>query len=426
MLQTLFYIPNEIGGVPVFGFGLLLALWAIGSVVLLAWLGWRQGWNADTWGYVPILLLIAAAIGFVLPRLTEPEGLPIRGYGVMLLVALVAGTGMAAYRGRRLGIDPELIFAMAFWLFVPGILGARLFYVVEYWRDFSRPTIGGTLIEILKVTEGGLVVYGSLVGGFLGLVAFLAKHRLPMLAMFDLLAPSVVLGMAIGRLGCMLNGCCFGGVCDLPWAVRFPAESPPHVHQVQHGETFLYGLKIQGPPEAPPVITAVQPGSPAEEHGLKAGQTITAINARAVQTVEDAQWALLKAHRHASQLSVATQGARKSAVWPITPPPPTSEPVHPTQLYSALDSLLLCLFLIAYHPFRRRDGELFALLLTLYPITRFLLEIIRTDEASVFGTGLSISQNVSLIVLAAAVGVWIYVLRQPLGTVFPAYQPDGT
>ncbi len=423
MLQTLFYIPNQIGGIPVFGFGLLLALWAIGSVVLLAWLAWRQGFTADTWGYVPILLLIGAAIVFLLPRLAEAEGLPIRGYGVMLLLALVASTALAAWRGYRLGIDPELIFALAFWVIVPGIIGARLFYVIEYWQDFKQPTLGGTLAEIVKVTEGGLVVYGSLVGGFLGLVAFLQKHRLPMLATFDLLAPSVMLGLAIGRLGCMLNGCCYGGTCDLPWAVQFPAGSPAHVHQVQHGQTFLYGLKLEGDPDAPPVITEVQPGSPADKHGLKAGQTITAINGQTVRTVDRAQWTLLQALRHDSQLAVHTEGIRAAAVWPIAPPLPTSEPVHPTQLYSSLNALLLCLFLIAYAPFRRRDGELFALLLTLYPITRFVLEIIRTDEAAVFGTGLSISQNVSLLVLAAAVGVWAYVLRRPKGTAFPGVQP---
>ena len=184
MLQTLFHVPNEIGGVAVFGFGLLLALWALGSVLLLAWLGWRQGFSADTWGYVPILLLIGAAIWLLLPRLAEAEGLPIRGYGVMLLLALVASTTMAAWRGRRLGIDPEVIFAMAFWLFVPGLLGARLFYVIEYWPKFAQATIGATLLEIVKVTEGGLVVYGALIGGFLGLVAFLLKHRLPMLATY--------------------------------------------------------------------------------------------------------------------------------------------------------------------------------------------------------------------------------------------------
>jgi phosphatidylglycerol:prolipoprotein diacylglycerol transferase len=339
----------------------------------------------------------------------------------MLLLALVASTALAVWRGRRVGVDPEVIFALAFWGFVPGILGARLFYVIEYWDDFQRPTWTGTLAEIVNVTQGGLVVYGSLIGGFLGIVVFLRKHRLPMLATFDLLTPSVMMGIAVGRIGCMLNGCCYGGMCELPWAVRFPAGSPAHVHQVQHGETFLHGLKVTGDPQAPPVITGVQPGSAAESHGLKAGQTITAINGETVGTVEAAQWALLRSHRQGSQISIRTKEAARAAVWPITTPPPTSEPVHPTQLYSSLNALILCLFLVAYDPFRRRDGELFALMLTLYPITRFVLEEIRTDEPAVFQTGLSISGNVSVLLLVVAIAFWAYVLRQPRGRAsFPA------
>jgi phosphatidylglycerol:prolipoprotein diacylglycerol transferase len=94
----------------------------------------------------------------------------------------------------------------------------------------------------------------------------------------------------------------------------------------------------------------------------------------------------------------------------ITAPLPRSLPVHPTQLYGVLDGLTLCLLLLAYAPFRRRDGELLALMMTLYPVTRFLQEMIRTDEAPVFGTGMTISQNVSLLMLIAAIGVWCYLL----------------
>ena len=89
------------------------------------------------------------------------------------------------------------------------------------------------------------------------------------------------------------------------------------------------------------------------------------------------------------------------------------------QLYSATDAFLLCIFLIAYYPFRRRDGEVAALTLTLHPLSRFLLEIIRTDEGPVFGTGLSISQNISVAIFAGAIVLWIYLARQPRGTVWP-------
>jgi phosphatidylglycerol:prolipoprotein diacylglycerol transferase len=105
----------------------------------------------------------------------------------------------------------------------------------------------------------------------------------------------------------------------------------------------------------------------------------------------------------------------------IAPPamPDRSQPVHPTQLYSAIEAGLLAWLLWASYPFRRRDGEALALLLTIHPINRFLLEVIRTDEPAVFGTGMSISQNISIALLACGAGLWWYLSRQPRGVVWP-------
>jgi len=226
MRQTLFYIPNEeIAGLPVFGRGWLLLAWAVFSIVLLIWLIRKQGSRAEAWGYAPLLVLVGAAIWFVLPRLCEPQGLPIRGYGVMLLVAVSSAVALAAWRARRLGVDPELIVTLAFWMFVPGIVGARAFYVIQYWPEFQRATPVETLGALVNVTQGGLVVYGSVIGGILGLMAFVYKYKMPPLATFDLMTPSFLLGLAIGRLGCLLNGCCYGETCDLLWAVTFPGST---------------------------------------------------------------------------------------------------------------------------------------------------------------------------------------------------------
>ena len=425
MLQTLFHIPNDIYfGLPIFGFGWLLLFWSIGSVVLLMWLARRQGSNAETWGYVPLLLLVGAAIWFLLPKLcVPPRGLPIRGYGVMLLVAVAAGVGLAAWRARRLGVDPELIFAMAFWMFIPGIVGARMFYVIEYWSDFQKDTFGQTLVAMINVTQGGLVVYGSLIGGILGLLGFIARYKMPPLATFDLIAPTLALGMGIGRLGCLLNGCCYGDLCDSPWAITFPAGSPPHVRQVQRGQTFLHGLKVVGDRYDRPVITEVRPGSPAHKHRLKPDQQIDSINGRAIHSIEEAQMVLLNAHKGQARISITTLGAPSTHQWPLEGPAPRSLPVHPTQLYASLNGLLLCLFLLAYAPFCRRDGELWAMTLTLYPITRFLLEMIRADEPPVW-MGMTISQNVSLVLLFCAIALWINILLKPPGTALATYRAE--
>ena len=102
----------------------------------------------------------------------------------------------------------------------------------------------------------------------------------------------------------------------------------------------------------------------------------------------------------------------------IDPLPTKSLPVYPTQLYSTIDALIICLLLLAYDPFRRRDGELFAIMATIYPVTRFLIEILRTDEAAIRGTGMSISQNVSLLILLGTACLWYYLSKQPKGFAF--------
>ena len=511
MRQTLFYLPNEIGGIPVFGLGLVLLLWCVLSIGLLVWLARQGRLREEGTSYLLILVLVALAIWFVLPQLTEPRGLPIRSYGMMMLLAVVSGTALAAWRARRAGIDSEAIYVLAFWAFVPGIVGARAFYVIEYWNQTYWPVyqsrgLQALLASLVNVAEGGLVVYGALFGGAVGVVAFVRRYRLPLLVLGDLVAPSLLLGLALGRAGCLLNGCCFGGPTDYPWAVTFPFSSPPHTHQAQRGDLPLHGLRIDAGPDHRPEIGEVVPGSPAEKAGLAAGDRVRQVSGVAVDSVAGARWALLEAHKMNVLLKsgddqytywsielpgdpaapiyadrngrvalfgmvvaegpdrrlavaavdrltpaakqgiapgwqvVAVSGrpvhtldhfrarldefhrepwlevraaGNKVARWPLARPPARSLPIHPTQLYSALNAVFLCLLLLAYEPFRRRDGELIALGLTLYPVTRYLIENIRVDEPPVFGTGLSISQNVSLLMLLAVAGLWYYVLRQP-------------
>jgi phosphatidylglycerol:prolipoprotein diacylglycerol transferase len=417
MRSTLFHIPLEVAGMPLFGFGLLLAVWAVFSVVVLAVLIRRQGFNADTQSYLPILAMFGLVILF-LPKIADPAGLPIRGFGLMLLLAVVSGVGLAMHRARQMKVDPELILSLAFWLFSFGIIGARLFYVVQKWpTEFSGRYSGIELLfALVNVTQGGLVVYGSVIGAALGLLIFCRRNRLSLLALSDLIAPSLALGLALGRVGCFLNGCCFGGICDLPWAVQFPWQSPPHIRQVQQGQLDLFGMVVDGSPGAAPVIKAVVPGSLADAHGMKPGDRITHINGRPIAAVYDAQRELLEAASQ-PQLSIAIAGQAEPKQWIVPDPLPRSRPVHPAQLYSTVDALVLCLLLWAYYPFRRRDGEVTALLITIYPITRFLIEALRTDEPkNIFG--MSISQNISLLLLALAAALWIYLWRQPAGTAF--------
>jgi phosphatidylglycerol---prolipoprotein diacylglyceryl transferase len=512
--QTLFIIPHEFLGIPVFGFGWVLMFWGAGSVIALLWQWRRHGWNADTQSLLFFVAAVGAVIAFALPMVEAaqdgllagaggeaeaPRGLPIRGYGVMLLLAVASGVGLAAWRARRMGMDPDLIYSLAFWMFLFGILGARLFFVIEYWDDFQRDTLSATLLAIVNVTQGGLVVYGSVIGGLAAGAVFIRRRGLPLWATADLIAPSMVLGLALGRFGCFLNGCCFGGVCDLPWAVQFPEKSPPYHRQLQTGQ--LHGLRIAANEKGEPAAVQVDRDSAAALAGLKEGDVIRSIQLPPGDAVRAAAMTRAFAGRPIElklarggdiRLTIPTEsdgdpqdrlGMRvfqapggPAVVSQVTvggpadragiqtgdrlhevrlPPTPTaavaqsvmqwsgpqvtlvtergpigwvqesvperSLPVHPTQLYSVINALLLFFFLWVYYPFRTRDGEVFAVLLTIYPITRFLLEAIRIDEPSQFGTGLSISQLVSLAVLVAAAGLWIYLFRRPAGSVLPLH-----
>src|SRR5262249_37127218 len=153
------------------------------------------------------------------------------------------------------------------------------------------------------------------------------------------------------------------------------------------------------------IVAAVEPGSPAERAGLRAGQRIVQIDGtgleapQTVKSVEDAEHALLAIEGTGRTVYVFTDAGSPPLTWTLSAGPEHSLPIHPAQLYAAIDAGLLCLLLLAYYPYRRRDGAVFALMLTIHPLSRFVQEIIRIDEGAVLGTGLTVSQNISLVML---------------------------
>ncbi|MGD9126426.1 MAG: prolipoprotein diacylglyceryl transferase [Planctomycetia bacterium] len=426
MRQELFHIREKIAGIPVFGVGWLLGIIIIAALVVMTIVIIRLKKNPsedtslgkELLGHIPFWFFLAAIVVWVLPLIIkEGEGLPIRGYGVMLLIAVVLATLLSIWRGLKIGMSVDQVISLVFWMFVPGIIGARLFFVIEYWHDFQRETFGATLAEVMKFTEGGLVVYGSVLGGLLGIVIFTLRNRIRFLTIADMLTPSLMLGIAIGRIGCLLNGCCFGGPCDHAWAVTFPEKSLPYMSQIERGQ-FL-GVRFAADPKSPPILQKVKPDTPAYKAGLRDGDEITSIDNLPIQNNGELHEALLMAHALDTGEALTVQKKDGSTILlPVVPLPERSLPVHPTQIYSSLNAFVLFLFLLALSPFMKYEGTLFATLMTLYPITRFLLEIIRTDESAIFGTGLSISQNVSILLLLGTVGLWLYVLirRRPVAS----------
>ena len=260
MCSELFRIPIEIAGVPLFGWGVLLGLWVLGGLGAM-FVYARQSPDNNWLEFLPGWIIGGVAIA-LLPRFF-PEGLPIRGYGLMVLCGSVSGMLMAIHRGKQMGIAPDTLLSIAFGVFLCGIVGARLFYVIEYWDTrFQFDDWRTTLLAVLKFTEGGLVVYGALIGATLAFVTYTYRHNIPTLALADLVAPSLLIGLAFGRIGCLLNGCCYGGESDLPWAVTFPRDSLPYMDQLESGRLLgenppinpATGLPANLPPAACPCI----------------------------------------------------------------------------------------------------------------------------------------------------------------------------
>lgn len=271
-------------------------------------------------GIVAVLLLLAPWAG----RITGRASFPIFGYGFMLLIGFLAGIWFARKRARVEGFDSETVFDLSFWILIPGILGGRIAYLSQYWeRVFADKSGGDFLLAAVNLSEGGLVLIGAMVGGGLGFFAFCHRRRINPLKLADVVAPSIFLGVGFGRIGCLLNGCCFGDPSSLPWAITFPHGSVPFE---------------------------------------------------------------VLAHRGF-----------------VDPAAAATMPIHPTQIYSSINGFILALLTSTYFYRRRHVGDVFALSLIIYPITRFTIEFLRNDELAQLGTGLTISQIYSLVMCAAGV-----------------------
>lgn len=162
------------------------------------------------------------------------------------MTGFAVGLWTAARRGRKDGILPEQIMDLGFWLMIGGLLGARTLYVISYWREYfaERPWT-----EIFMIQHGGLVFYGGLIGSTLACLIYVRIRKINFWKLADALAPSICLGYVFGRIGCLMNGCCYGRPWDAFWCIRFPADHesrgvPVHPTQVYDSlaNLVLYGL----------------------------------------------------------------------------------------------------------------------------------------------------------------------------------------
>lgn len=154
------------------------------------------------------------------PELLQLGPLHLRAFGAAMAVAFLAGTWLGMREARRLGLDEDRFVNTILVTLVVSVIGARALYVIEHLAEF-RSEWG----SVLALWQGGLTLYGGIVAGtFAGLVAA-RRFGLPRWLVADALTPSLALGLMFGRLGCFLNGCCYGHPTTLPWGVRFPHDS---------------------------------------------------------------------------------------------------------------------------------------------------------------------------------------------------------
>ncbi|NIA07468.1 MAG: prolipoprotein diacylglyceryl transferase [Actinobacteria bacterium] len=290
-----------------------------------------------------------------------PEGFQeIYSYGLMLVLGFIAGYYLTIRLAKRCGQNPEELTNIVVLALLGGVIGARAMYVIHFWK---QEYAGEGLWKAINVRDGGLEFYGGVLLAIAVVLVYLLVHKLPVRFYLDLLAPALMLGLSFGRMGCFLNGCDYGKVCNLPWAMSFPYGSYAYLDHLSQG-------KLTVPPELSNGL-----GGMIRREDLTAEQKTIAAKHRSL-------------------------------------------PVYPTQLYSLVNALVLCGILSWYFWKRRYEGQVFLLMIILYGIARFCLELLRT-EPKVANTGLTISQNLSVVAVIAGLACWLWMIRQPAGQVDP-------
>ena len=151
------------------------------------------------------------------PIICQMGPFTIYSYGLLLVVAFLVSSTLAAFQAKKQKINPDIIFNLSFTVFISGIIGARSLYVIENITYYLRNPL-----EIIMLQLGGLSWFGGLILGFLSGTVYLKKKKLSIYRILDLMSPFVALGQAIGRIGCLLNGCCFGKISK--FGLYFPVH----------------------------------------------------------------------------------------------------------------------------------------------------------------------------------------------------------
>jgi phosphatidylglycerol:prolipoprotein diacylglycerol transferase len=168
----------------------------------------------------------------------------VRWYGIMVVLAVVAVIVISLLEARRVGLDEEHIYSVGLWAIIGGVIVSRLLHVIDKWDYYMANPVQIVGFE-------GLTVYGAVLGALLAILIYCWVKKISFWLIGDVAAPGAILGQAIGRIGCLINGCCYGLPTSLPWGVVYtypgsyaPVGEPTHPAPIYHLIWNLIGFVI--------------------------------------------------------------------------------------------------------------------------------------------------------------------------------------
>jgi len=326
--------------------------------------------------------------------------LTVKSYGLMMVVGFLSAVSLIRYLSRNITPNPHLITNAALYSLIAGVAGARLFYVIHHFSDFQ-----GRLLSVFAIWEGGLELLGGAILAITVIFLYLLYLKLPIRRYFDILAIGLMLALVFGRIGCFLNGCCFGKPTELPWAVRFPYGSHAYRSQVN--------------PDLDRNRPKPQLKLPEEFFGYYYEDGKKFFGCRS----ERKRLYGLKPYKDLTE---------DQKEWLEKSDKKRSLPVYPTELYSSANGAILCLILYLFWRRAQRAGNgkklfakpgcTFGLMFVLYGIARFLIEFLRDDNPfehawwAIYRGG-TVSQNLGIYM--TILGVVLMLIFQKMRTQQP-------
>jgi len=170
------------------------------------------------------------------PKLLQIGEFSLNSYGFLIAIGFLVSMFFIAKESPKIGIKSETMLDLTFWVFIVGMLGGRILWIITQWSDYSKHPL-----RMFSIWEGGFVFYGGFISGIVFIYWFSKKKEINMWDAFDLMSPTAAITHSFGRVGCFLAGCCYGTPTSVPWGVRFHGGLvPSHLHGIKLHPTQLY------------------------------------------------------------------------------------------------------------------------------------------------------------------------------------------